>query len=382
VNRSATNRAPSALLAATAGGVVCLVAFSRDPTVGSFALVAGVYGIVGWLVARRHPHNRVGWLLLVFAAVAGVMGYAAAAERALRAFALPGGDVAAWTNTWMWAPIVGTAAALLPLFPDGRLLSRRSRAVLWLAGTFTVLAIVGNGLHPDNVVAGRPNPFGLESMAGMLNALRDLAGIALLGALVGGIAALITRYRRNAGVQRRQLKWFLAAAAFLPVAIVVGEQADQRLQPVVMPLAFALLGVAIGIAILRHGLYDIDRIISRTVAYGVLTVALGGIYLVAVTTLTALTSPVTGDSPLAVAAATLLAAAAFQPLRRRIQGSVDRRFNRGHYDAVREVEAYRGRLRDELELEAIGESLVQAASATVQPSHTALWLRSPQGVRS
>lgn len=367
-------RAATAPLGFSAVGAAANAVFTSEASVATFSLVTIVYAAVGWLIVRRQPANRVGWLLLAFGVLSAVMGVAGGWDVAAHRFGLPGSDAIAWLQGWIWAPIVGITALVMPLFPDGRLPSRRWRVVPWLCLGFVVPAAVGNGFYPHELTGGRVNPYALHGATAALDALRNLAGVFLLATLVGGVAALTTRYRRAGQSQRQQLKWFLAAAAFLPVAVVVGELADQRLQPVVMPVALALLAAAIGVAILRHGLYDIDRIISRTVAYGLLTVLLAAIYLGAVTALTTLTAPVTRESPVAVAAATLLAAAAFQPLRRRVQGLVDRRFNRARFDAAREVDAYRGRLRGQLDLTSVGDDLTATVRTTLEPAAIVLWL--------
>lgn len=346
---------------------------------GAFALVFVAFAVVGWLVARSHPDNLVGWLLLGFGAVGGVNGGMHVWAAAARAWNLPGREVALWSQSWLWAPMLGVSfGPLLVLFPDGRLPSPRWRFVLWASGVFVVLGAIGNALYPVAPGEGHPNPYAIESAAGILRVAQNLAGVALMVSLLGGVAALAVRYRRSGGVQRQQMKWFLAAAALLPVATVVGEFNNQALQEIAIPFVLALLAVATGIAILRHGLYDIDRIISRTVGWALVTVFIGAIYLAGVTVLTSITASAAGDSPVATAAATLAAAAAFGPARRRIQTAVDRRFNRARYDAQRTVDTYRQRLRDELDMDSISAGLQTAVADALQPRATKLWLRTPE----
>jgi len=164
----------------------------------------------------------------------------------------------------------------------------------------------------------------------------------------------------------------------MPFVIILGELNNQALQDIVVPLALSLIAAATGIAILRHGLYDIDRIISRTVGWALVTVVIAGVYLAVVTLLSSVAIAMAGDSTLAIAASTLVAAAMFGPVRRRIQSGVDRRFNRARYNAAETITAYRSRLRDEVEIDAVTEDLLDVVRATVQPQQTALWLRVPE----
>ena len=366
----------TALLGFALAGALGSALFSEA---SALSVVFVAFAVVGWLVARKDPDNAVGWLLLGFGAIGGVNGAMWTWAAAARAWDLPGSAVAVWSQSWLWAPMLGVSfGPLLVLFPDGRVPSRRWRFVLWASAVFVVLAGVGNALYPLPMEDGRVNPYAVESAAGLLRLAQNLGGVALMVSLLGGVAALAVRYRRADGVQRQQMKWFLAAAALLPVATVIGEAGNQALQDIAIPVGLALLAVATGIAILRHGLYDIDRIISRTVAWALLTVIVGGIYSVGVTVLTSMTATAAVDSPLATAAATLAAAAAFGPARRRIQTVVDRRFNRARYDARRTVDGYRLRLRDELDMDSISEGLQTAVASTLQPRATTLWLRTPE----
>ena len=367
------------LLAFTVIGSVAYVGLGSDAGEAGFAMVFGIYAFVGWLVARSQPTNRVAWLLLGFGAIGGLNALALAWSAAAARFGWPGVALADWTQLWLWAPLLGVSfGPLLVLFPDGRLLSRRWGAVLWLSGLFTVLAAVGNAFYPYRSDSGTPNPYAIPEAATGLRAMTDVAGLALMLSLAGGVAALVVRYRRAGHIQRQQLKWFLFAAATLPVAVVLGETNNQTLQPIVVPAGLALLAAAMGVAMLRHGLFDIDRLISRTVGWGLVTLVIAGVYLGVVSMLSAATVSVAGDSTLAVAASTLAAAAAFGPVRRRVQSTVDRRFNRASYDATRTVQAYRAQLRDDLDIESITVHLQTAVAKTLQPECAALWLRTPE----
>ena len=361
-------------------GTLLSVVFAESISAIAFPLVIAAYAIVGWLVARKQPTNAVGWLLLVFGAIGALGGVTAAWVAAATAWGWPGGRVAEWSDSWLWAPMLGvTFGPLLVLFPDGRLISAKARVVLWLSGIFTVLGTVGNALFPYEAESGGSNPYAISGHESTLRLMQDLAGLALMLSLLGGVVALVVRYRRANRLQRSQLKWFLFAAALLPIAIVLGELHGQALQEIAVPVGLAFLAAAIGIAILRHGLYDIDRIISRTLGWALVSIVIIALYLGAVTVLTSLTTLVAGESTFAVAGSTLLAAAAFGPVRRRIQAAVDRRFNRARYDAAQTVEAYRLRLRDDLDVGSISTHLQEAIAATLQPATSTLWLRAPRG---
>jgi hypothetical protein len=195
-------------------------------------------------------------------------------------------------------------------------------------------------------------------------------------------ASLLVRFRRGGPVERQQLKWFVLAAVLASATVmadVLGAPLSGRVWSAVDALSFCLLPVAVGIAVLRYRLYEIDRIVSRTVSYGLLSAALIGLYLVVVALLRPLLEPLTGSSSLAVAASTLAVAAAFNPARRRLQAAVDRRFDRARYDAARAVQAFAARLRTQVDLDEVTDGLRDTVSATVAPTRVAVWLRVPSG---
>jgi hypothetical protein len=335
------------------------------------AIWAVSFPVVGALIATHRPRNPIGWL---FCAVGIFQGLLIAAEAysdyALRIApgTVPGGLLANWVAQWVWAPSVGLLVTFVPLlFPDGRLPSPRWRPVAWLSALSIVLTcgLYGVLLWPLRAVIDRdPVELLTAGQAIVLNSsfpFMVLCGLACL-------TALAVRFRRARGIERQQLKWLLFAAA-ITVVILSLSLLVNRLW--LLPLLPAI-PVAAGIAILRYRLYDIDRIISRTLAYGLLTVILGGCYAALVLGLGQLLGR---DSPLVVAGATLAVAALFQPARRRIQQAVDRRFNRRRYDAVKTIEAFSTRLREQVDLDTLSAELLAVVDQTMQPISLSLWLR-------
>jgi hypothetical protein len=283
---------------------------------------------------------------------------------------------------------IGPLAGFVPLyFPTGRLPSPRWRIVLPLVIVATVTSTIGTGLSPftaGTYPSGVTNPLALGGSGGQLAALLNTA-TTILGtpALLLVTAALIVRYRRAGGIERQQLKWFAAVGVVVVPAFVLGI-----LSGVVGPFAdlsnvfwfgailgLALLPLAIGVAVLRYRLYEIDRLVSRTISYGVLTAIVGGLFVGFILVFQAVLAPVTQSNDLAVAVSTLIVFALFVPIRRRVQGLVDRRFNRTRYDAERTVAAFADRLRDEVDLEQLRAEILATVAATVEPTSVSLWLR-------
>jgi hypothetical protein len=277
-------------------------------------------------------------------------------------------------------PTIALALIFTPLlFPTGRLLSPRWRPVAWLAGAATAALMVLGALGPeldlarDRVIA---NPIGVAWAGNPAESTVDLTLSVLL--VMSGLAAavsLVLRFRRSRGEERQQLKWFTYAVALLPL-FALADFLPYSGGSLLSAVPLVLLPVAVGIAILRYRLYEIDRLINRTLVYGLLTALLAGISAGAVLVLGQVFGGVGTDPPSwAVAGATLAVAALFQPARHRIQAVVDRRFNRRKYDAAKTVEAFSARLRDEIDLDALSAELLAVAHQTMQPTTAALWLR-------
>ena len=336
---------------------------------------------MGALIASRRPANAIGWLLLAIGLVAALlvasMGYAAYGLVTNEGGA-PGATIAAWFVAWLWFPLITMIPTFLPLlFPTGSPPSPRWRPVAWLSGA--VLAVVSLPAMVEGRLAEGdydvPNPIGIASLGDTEEQLFTFVGPVLLLSIVLSLASLVFRYRRGSLQERQQLKWIALAVAVFLVLTILEDGLQLRVPVLIFPLTLMAIPVSMAIAVLRYRLYDIDRIISRTVAYGVLTAILAGGYLVGVLALQSLL-PVRDDSPVIVAVTTLGVVAAFGPLRSRLQRVMDHRFNRNRYDAARTIESFGAHLRREVDLESVSIQLVGVVEQTMHPSHVSLWLRS------
>lgn len=329
--------------------------------------------------------SQVGLALAVASAASGYADYGLYGKGG----ALPGPELAAWLSVWLSISLLFVAPCLLfLLFPDGRPPSTRWRPVLWLvavagAGTFFTLAFSPGELD-EYTYPGLANPLGIGGEVGDVLTTIESAGNGIVPITIfASISSMIARFWRSRGRERLQLKWVvytavLTATSFL-VSFVLPEPVPRAVQDAVFLLgvaAFAAIPIAAGIAILRYRLYDIDRLINRTLVYGALTAMLILVYLGGIVLLQGLFRMHTGQgSQLAVVASTLTIAALFNPLRRRIQTLVDHRFYRSKYDATKTLEAFSARLRDETDLDALSGELVAVVKETMQPARVALWLR-------
>jgi hypothetical protein len=298
---------------------------------------------------------------------------------------LPGGLYGPWLG-WTYAPILTILVIFLPLyFPTGRLLSPRWRPVLWSGIGFLAFAVAGNALWPGPEppllgLAPVPNPVVyLPQAKPLFELFRDLAGLCSLAGIAGAIAALVVRFRRSRGIERQQLKWFTYAAALTPLPFLAHDFAPSisgLLRTVILPL----VPISIGVAILRYRLYEIDRIINRTLVYGLLTVVLGLCYAAGSLVFVLIAGPGADPPSWLVATATLAAAAIFRPARRRIQATVDRRFNRRRYNAAQTIQAFSTRLREQIDLDTLSSELLAVVDQTMEPTRVSVWLRpSPPG---
>jgi hypothetical protein len=349
-------------------------------------LTAVFYPTVGALVASRRPENPVGWLLCLYGLAISI-SYSCA-EYAIYALlaepnSLPAGEAMAWIVSWVLPIIIGLSAFLYLLFPTGRLPSRRWRWVAWLTGTLVLAGVITSAFSSGalmGVLGPIRNPLGVEGFTSIYKALLYIISTVALGAVV---LSVFMRLRRAIGVERQQIKWFAYAAAGSVIAtglaylipIVVDTPLWFERMGFALNIAFILaIPIAIGIAILRYRLYDIDIIINRTLVYGSLTAMLVALYFVGIVVLQRVFVFLTSEqSTLAVVASTLLIAALFNPLRRRIQSFMDRRFYRRKYDATKALQGFSARLRDETDLDALSDNLV-GVRERMQPAPVSLWI--------
>jgi hypothetical protein len=351
------------------------------------------FGLVGALIAARLPANPIGWLLIAvglsWATDSALEGYARYGLQ-LHPGSLPGAAYANAIDAWIWMVSVSLMGIFLfQLFPDGRPLSPRWRVLMWISAGLLAVAVLAAAFAPgrltDATVSSARNPLGIES----LHVLGSIASLALSLTLVCiplSAVSLILRYRRSHGTARLQLKWLVSATAAVvlvyAVVITLSTYPEGKTPLWLMVLqdgtivSFCLIPFAIGAAVLRYRLYEIDVIVRRTVVYAVLVTVLAAVYLAGVTALGWIGREATGaNGTLAVTLSTLLVAASFQPLRIRIQAAVDRRFYRRRYDAERAASVFTSRLRGQVDLEALNRELLGVINDTVQPSHASLWLR-------
>ena len=344
---------------------------------------------VGAIVASRRPENPVGWLLCLSGVATSISTFASQyAIYALlaRPDSLPAGEAMAWIAAWTLPIMNGVQVFYLLLFPTGRLPSRRWRWLAWLTVAYIVVGVLTSAFSPGAYLGSLGpirNPLGIEGLTQFYKAVLYTMSPALF---LAAAFSLVVRLRRAVGVERQQLKWLAYAAGGLaigaiPFIITIAIDTPRWYGWVANAILVAVtpgVPVAIGIAILRYRLYEIDLIINRTLVYGSLTAILVGVYFGSVTATQALFGILTGQQELpqlVVVTSTLLIAALFNPLRRRIQTFIDRRFYRSKYDATKMLETFSAKLRDETDLEALNDDLVGVVAETMQPAHVGLWLR-------
>ena len=365
------------------------------------AVSAVAFSSVGAVVGSRRPENPIGWLFCaigLFAAIVLLSSEYAAYALLAQPNSLPGGLAMVWIRAWAWVPYLGLFVLLFLVFPDGwpptPALRWFSGLVLFVIAYGTLLAAFSPG--PIDAIGGAvENPLGMEPLRGVgtNSAVGPVESVLYVLGIVAA-ASLFARMHRARGVERQQIKWFAYATVVLVggavLAFTVSEATGLRwlgeLGLVLTMVGLAGLPLAIGFAVLKYGLYNIDRIINRTLVYGSLTTMLLAVYFGGIVVLQRLFVLLTGErSTLAVVASTLVIAALFTPLRRRIQGFIDRRFYRRKYDTRKTLEAFSAQLRNETDLGALSDDLVEVVRETMQPAHVSLWLRpeaTPKGERA
>jgi hypothetical protein len=369
-------------VALCAAGLVATLLVTRPVTVqvlvdGALFAVAFPlgYATVGLVLGLRRPGNPIGWLFAVSGLIWSLtiplgpwLDQLVLEDRPLPLLA----KLAAVVGEYNWAPAVAYGITLPALLvPDGRLRSRRWRPVVAAAAVGPVVGLVAGSLAPgqfQETARPIPSPFALEGAPGAVASVVGIAGLVLwLASMLAALVSLVLRFRASRGTERQQLRWVVAGAAGAVAGLLVGMAGA-----VTTYVAVLCVPVGVAVAVLRYRLWDLDRLISRTVAYALVTALLILPYLLIVPTAGRLAA---GSGSLAVAAATLIAVALFQPLRRRVQDLVDRRFNRRRYDAARTVEHFAARLRDQVDLDALEVELLAVADQTMQPTRASLWLR-------
>jgi hypothetical protein len=330
--------------------------------------------VAGFVLASRRPGNRLGWLFLVAGLGLGLSGFSN--QYALHALivdrgSLPMGRVLAWLSSWVWAIPVAMLGFLFLLFPTGRLRSRRWRPAAWFVAGAFVLTTAAALVSATRFWAHPLALLGPGSPGGVTALFFSVATLLVSAALLVSVVALMVRFVKSAGEERLQLKWCAAAALVLAVVFVASMWVNSAVVNVLQSLAFLGLWTAIATAVLKYRLYEIDRIISRTVVYAIVTGLLVGVYAGLVLLATQVFR---FHAPVAVAASTLAAAALFNPLRWRVQHAVDRRFNRARYDADQTVMAFAARLNEAVDLDCVRDDLVQVVSRAIEPTHLSVWV--------
>ena len=354
------------------------------------------FPIVGALISSRRPENPIGWICLA----SGIFWMLSISTSAYGLYGIvqrPGSvplpAAIGSLGEWMWVPALGLLGTfLILLFPDGTLPSGRWRPVAWLSGLVIVLASAATALDPGPIPAlgGIDNPFGLEGRPWILDALSTTLLLLPLCILASAVS-LFVRFRRSGRQQRQQIKWIAFAASLVALGYLLLLFPEALLAPGgagptrplwvklfedAVTVSYAGVPIAMGLAVLRYRLYDIDVLVNRALVYGSLTVLLAATYVGGVVSLQYVFRTLTGQgSTLAVVASTLVIAALFNPLRRRVQAFVDRRFYRKKYDAAKTLEDFNARLREETDLDALSSDVVGVARRTMQPAHVSLWLR-------
>ena len=380
-----------ALMSGSGAILVALVLLAgHSPSGASQAILAlgtCAFLAIGVLIIQRRPGNAIGPAMFVLGVY--LAGYLIADWYIGQPGPLSGAAILAWLISISDGPGFALIILAILVFPDGRLPSRRWRPVVGLAMLESVLIPIGAGLQPGplSYYPSIQNPFGVAGYPGVAVATVGYLVVALLATLAAG--SLVVRWRGSSGQVRAQLKWVAAAAAVLAISQVavtmtVGQQTDRAFGRATMNeavtllsvVAFSIFPLAIGVAVLRYRLYEIDRIISRTLAYGALTVVLAVAYVVGLLATQALLAPFTSRTgPIPVIASTLVVFALFQPVRRRLKAAMDRRFNRSRYDALRTVDGFAARLRSEVDIDRLSREITTVVEDSLAPVHTRIWLR-------
>jgi hypothetical protein len=373
-----------------------------DALVGTLAMVVAFFAFptMGALIIWQRPRNTVGWIFCCIGLGTAFTSFSAAFVQYAIASNIDAsllvGMVDAAGNT-IWPLNLGLGTFLLFLFPNGRLPSRRWRFIFWLDVVVVALAVLMGLFQPGylesvNGVGRVWNPLGITAAKPFFDLVNTVGGLVFVVCALASVAAIIVRYVTSHDIQRQQIKWFAFGVAamvaiLIPSFIFIPE--EDTLSNITFGLGIIMLPLGAGIGILRYRLFDIDVIINRTLVYGLLTAILAGVYLLGVvgvqtivnTIARSTTGPASTPSPLLIVVTTLLIAALFQPLRRRLQRFIDRRFYRARYDARKTLDKFGASLRSEVELSHLTDHLLETVEQTMRPAHVSLWLREPDSER-
>ena len=379
------------------GVILFLIANRSDSNASSPYLLnnstaALSFSTVGAILASQRRKNPIGWIFCSSGLLFGITLFADAYviyASTISPGLLPGASSARWITYWLYIPAVSLISFVFLLFPDGRLPSPRWRPVAWLVAIAIVLGPVTEALEPRSLfdeaeIRNLPpvaNPFGVQD-TWILHAIGVVETPLFILSVLAPVVALFVRLRRSEGEKRQQIKWVAYAGTMLAIAVAVVAAwpalDGSRISNALFLIGFLAIPAAIAVAILKYRLYDIDVVINRTLVYGALTASLALVYFGGVAATQAIFHALTGQQEqpqLAIVVSTLIIAALFSPLRRRIQSFIDRRFYRSKYDARKTLEALSARLRDETDLGALSDDLVRAVRETMQPAHISLWLQ-------
>lgn len=386
--------------------LACLTFFSLgtwtpDQALGMLVQLAAFFAfpVVGALIVTQRPSNTVGWIFCAIGLGTAFTSFSAAyvqhalATNAGGAFAFGLIDA---VGTAVWSLNLGLGLLLLSAFPDGKPLPGAWRLAFWVDVVTVAAVVLADLVHPGPLEANglAVNPLGIAVLGPVLPAIDTAGHLLFIPLVLVAVASVIVRFRRAAGTQQSQIKWFAYGSGLLVLIIAITVIASDALTPsgqvssnsvlsnVGFSLAFVMLPAGAGIAVLRYRLYDIDVLINRTLVYGSLTLALAAVYFGSVAAIQSLATRLTGERtlpPAAVVAPTLLIAALFAPLRRRLQRFIDRRFYRGKYDAAETLATFGAALRSEVDLPRLNEHLLTAVEEAMQPAHLSLWLQPSEG---
>ncbi len=377
-------------------------------TSAPFLLPLLAFPTVGAVVASRRPANPIGWIFCAVGVLTGfwfVGGQYAVYSLVTAPGSLPGGVWVAWLAVWAGEPGWGLISTFLPLlFPTGRLVSKRWRTVAWLAGITIAIQVATDLITPGrfslhSMGAHIPpvnNPTGIQALTDLMEPLSNAVQLLFFAVALLCFASVVLRFRRAVGQERQQMKWFVYAVVIVILLVSTDsfiqaspfgsayqastDPLHQARDAVLTSLAIIAFPVAVGLAIVRHRLYDIDIIINRTLVYGTLTATLLLVYFGSVVLLEQVVRSFTGQehSDLVIVVSTLAIAALFNPLRKRIQAFIDRRFYRRKYDASKTLSAFSATVRDEVDLNKLTARLVEVVEETLQPERVSLWLLRPE----